>query len=434
MVNETELTVPAERFERLCERLPGTLYQCRLSADGQLSFLLISAGARHQFGLSPESAIADAQEVIKRIQAEDLVGLRRSLYRSTRRLNEWRYEFRYHHPNGQLRWVDTQASPQYEPDGSTLWHGFCHDITHVKQAQLALAESERRYRRIVEHISDLIMLLDGEGNCRFASPSVGNVLGYAPEALHWRALSELLPTDDAPRVERKLRDAYRQGRKLQFELRVRHRRGHYIWLEMCCSPYINPLNGRYEWMLVASRDITDRKMHELKLHELSTTDSLTGALNRGAFLACLNSELETADSIASQLSLVTFDIDHFKNINDTWGHAAGDQVLAGLGDICRNTLRAHDIFGRIGGEEFAVVLSRQTLRETTALAERLRLAFEDARMEFQGQWLSFTASFGIAERCDGESSEALMHRADMSLYIAKRQGRNRIHQAVCPDT
>lgn len=172
----------------------------------------------------------------------------------------------------------------------------------------------------------------------------------------------------------------------------------------------------------------------MKLHELSTTDSLTGALNRGAFLGCLKTALEAADDMPSRLSLVIFDIDHFKAINDTWGHAAGDLVLASLGELCRSTLRSHDIFGRIGGEEFALVLNGQSLSESAVLAERLRRKFENVRVEFHGEWLSFTVSFGIAERRSDESLDDLMHRADMGLYAAKRQGRNRVHQAPSRET
>lgn len=433
LVDVTERQSLLERFEKLSDQLPGTLYQCRLAADGCLSFPLVSSGVQRLFGMSPAAIVHNAEEAIGRVHPDDIEGLWRSIHRSAMRLNVWRHEFRYRHPNGHQLWVSGHATPEREADGSVLWHGFCEDVTLRKQAQLALSESERRYRFIVEHVSDLIMLIDVDGVCRFASPSVSNVLGYAPEDLHARPLIELLPPDDAPRVQRRIHESSRLGNNMQLELRVRHSQGHYIWLETSCSPYISPFNGRYEWVLAVSRDITDRKLREMKLHELSTTDSLTGALNRGAFLGCLKTAIEASDSMPSRLSLMIFDIDHFKTINDTWGHAAGDLVLASLGEICRSTLRSHDIFGRIGGEEFALVLAGQSLHESAVLAERLRRKFENVRVEFHGQWLNFTVSFGIAERRDHESLDDLMHRADMGLYVAKRRGRNRVHQALGKD-
>lgn len=202
-----------------------------------------------------------------------------------------------------------------------------------------------------------------------------------------------------------------------------------MWLETCCSPYLNPASERYEWILAVACDITDRKHREHRLHELSTTDSLTGALNRGAYLSCLRSGLEAADHVSQRVSLVIFDIDHFKTINDTWGHAAGDLVLACVGEICRTALRDHDVFGRIGGEEFSLMLAGQSLNDAALLAERLRKKFESVRVEFHGEWLSFSVSFGVAERQSREGVESLLHRADMGLYAAKHNGRNRVHQA-----
>ncbi|GAB2803050.1 hypothetical protein GCM10027040_34060 [Halomonas shantousis] len=429
LIDITERHALLQQFERLSDQLPGVLYQCRMGADGTLSFPLISSGIEHLFGLSFETVSADPRLAFERVHADDVEGLWRSVHRSARRMEVWRWEFRYRHPNGKVLWVYGHATPQPESDGSILWHGFCEDVTERKTAQMGLVESERRYRFIVENVSDLILLMDVEGRCRFVSPSVKAVLGYAPERLEARSLLEFLPPDDAPRVQRLVHEASCRGDTLRMEVRIRHQQGHYVWLETSCSPYTNPVNGRYEWVLAVSRDITDRKHRELKLHELSTTDSMTGALNRGAFLGCLRSALEAADHTVSRLSLIIFDIDHFKEINDTWGHAAGDLVLACVGEICRTTLRGQDVFGRIGGEEFALVLSGQSLNEAVILAERLRKKFEGVRVEFHGHWLHFTVSFGAAERHTDEGMESLLHRTDMGLYAAKRNGRNRVHQA-----
>lgn len=430
LVDVTERQAMLERFAKLGDQLPGALYQCRLTADGELDFPFVSAGAQRLFGLPAQAVTADSAAAIERVHPDDLDGLWRSIHRSARRLSVWRHEFRYRHPDGHPRWVQGRATPERQADGGVLWHGFCEDITLRKQAQLALIDSERRYRFIVENVSDLILLVDVDGLCRFVSPSVERILGYPPDALQLRTLFELLPPDDAPHVQRRIVEAMASDSGGQLEMRVRHARGHYVWLEVGCSAYVNSLSGQYDWLLAIARDVTERKQREVRLHELSTTDSLTGALNRGAFLACLRGELEGAGRRVARLSLVYFDIDHFKAINDTWGHAAGDLVLASVGEICRSTLRADDLFGRIGGEEFALMLDGQSLVEAAMLAERLRRKFENVRVEFHGQWLNFTVSFGVAERRDGEPPDALMHRADMGLYEAKRQGRNRVQQAL----
>ncbi|WP_043527533.1 sensor domain-containing diguanylate cyclase [Litchfieldella xinjiangensis] len=418
-----------KRFERLSEQLPGTLYQCRLAPDGAFSFPLVSASMQRMFGLDAEAVMQNPQLVLSRIYPDDSHCLWHSVQRSAMSLTEWQHEFRYCHPLEGVRWVSGHATPQREADGSILWHGFCEDITRHKNSQLALLESERRYRFIVENASDLIVLIDSEGVCRFVSPSATSVLGYDAQALDGQELIRWLPPDDAPRIQRLIHEAAARGQSIQLELRVRHANGHYLWLEANCSPYISPMTGRYQWLQVVGRDITDRKRRDMRLHELSTTDSMTGALNRAAFMGCLESALESADHTHTRLSLVVFDVDHFKETNDAWGHAAGDLVLACLGEVCRTTLRSNDIFGRIGGEEFALALSGQSLQEAMMLAERMRAKFEELQVEFHGHWLGLTVSFGVAERIRGESMAELLHRTDMGLYTAKRLGRNRVQQA-----
>ena len=344
-----------------------------------------------------------------------------------------RLRYRMTRDDGSERYLQDDIAVHRDAAGEVVeLVGALVDITRPDsiQARLeALAESERHYRFIVENVSDAIVLMDAEGACRFASPSIQDILGHRAERLRGRGLLELLPPDDAPRVQRLIHDASLHGEPLRMELRMRHRLGHYVWLETCCSPSLNADTGRYEWILAVARDITDRKHREYRLQELSTTDSLTGALNRGAYLSCLRSGLEAADHVAQRMSLVIFDIDHFKTINDTWGHAAGDLVLACVGEICRTVLRDQDVFGRIGGEEFSLMLAGQSLNDAALLAERLRKKFESVRVEFHGEWLSFSVSCGVAERQTSEGVESLLHRADMGLYAAKRNGRNRVHQA-----
>ncbi|WP_280563101.1 MULTISPECIES: sensor domain-containing diguanylate cyclase [unclassified Chromohalobacter] len=366
--------------------------------------------------------VRDAQEVEARLFAGLAAGKSRI-----------RLYYRIACAEGHVRYMQDDIAVQRDAMGDVI--ELIGSLADISETQVALtrleelADSERRYRFIVEHVSDAILLMDADGECRFASPSVRGLLGHRPESLHDCGLLELLPPDDAPRVQRLIHDASRHGKPLRMELRMRHRLGHYVWLETCCSPYLNPASECYEWILAVARDITDRKHREHRLHELSTTDSLTGALNRDAYLNCLRSGLEAADHVSQRVSLVIFDIDHFKTINDTWGHAAGDLVLACVGEICRTALRDHDVFGRIGGEEFSLMLAGQSLNDAALLAERLRKKFESVRVEFHGEWLSFSVSFGVAERQSREGGESLLHRADMGLYAAKHNGRNRVHQA-----
>jgi diguanylate cyclase (GGDEF)-like protein len=157
-----------------------------------------------------------------------------------------------------------------------------------------------------------------------------------------------------------------------------------------------------------------------RLGELAIHDSLTGALNRGAFEQRLEAELARTDRMASPCALVVLDVDHFKRLNDTHGHAAGDTALRSLALAVGAAKRRSDIFGRIGGEEFAVVLPDTGLQGATTFAEKLREALHEAMGEV-------TVSFGVTDaRTAGRTVRGMLHSADIALYDAKRQGRDRV--------
>ena len=163
-------------------------------------------------------------------------------------------------------------------------------------------------------------------------------------------------------------------------------------------------------------------MHRLvsQLRDLATQDSLTGALNRGAFEQRLEAELARTDRIAAPCALVVLDIDHFKQINDTQGHAAGDSALRLLANTVAAAKRRSDVFGRIGGEEFAVVLPDTGLEGAATFAEKLRETLGDTMGDV-------TVSFGVTDaHTAGRSVRGMLHSADLALYRAKRAGRDRV--------
>jgi diguanylate cyclase (GGDEF)-like protein len=173
--------------------------------------------------------------------------------------------------------------------------------------------------------------------------------------------------------------------------------------------------------------------HELQgayaaAEELARTDDLTGLKNRRAFYELGELTLGQAKRYGHPLCVVMLDIDRFKRINDTWGHAAGDEAIKAVAKAIRQTVRATDISGRVGGEEFAVLLPETTAEEAAAQAERLRQAIAGLCLHQAADEIPFTCSLGVAEG-DGESSlDRLMGRADQALYEAKVQGRNRVVQ------
>jgi diguanylate cyclase (GGDEF)-like protein len=170
-------------------------------------------------------------------------------------------------------------------------------------------------------------------------------------------------------------------------------------------------------------EITERRQLEIKLRRMATIDGLTGALNRGEFLASAQARMDQG----SDVIVLMLDIDHFKTINDSYGHAGGDCALQKFVMILRHDLREVDLLGRLGGEEFAVALLNTQHDVAVRMAERLRVAIMETPVAFGPQYIPMTVSIGMAIQAAGDHSiEQIIARADDALYHAKRSGRNRV--------
>ena len=189
-------------------------------------------------------------------------------------------------------------------------------------------------------------------------------------------------------------------------------------------------NGRPH-LLESFLDISGLKLLQKELEYLATTDSLTGACNRRHFLELTETEIIRARRYPFSLSISMIDIDHFKRINDRYGHPVGDLVLKELVKILKSQLRPNDILGRLGGEEFAITMVECDLQKAFAVTERLRRSIEQhSIMADDGKEVYFKISAGVAQlTSETEGWEAVMSRADQALYRAKKGGRNRVEIA-----
>lgn len=184
-------------------------------------------------------------------------------------------------------------------------------------------------------------------------------------------------------------------------------------------------------MLSLQRENLDLTVKNRLLSEVSSRDSLTGLYNRWFVMEKIDTELNRSLRHGSPMSLLMMDVDHFKRINDTWGHSAGDQVLQGIGKLLRDCCRVYDVPGRYGGEEFCIVLPETKIGNTSAVAERIRRRLADTELPCGETSIAVTASIGIAgmdtpDDGDTLSPAGLIERADRALYSAKNRGRNRV--------
>jgi diguanylate cyclase (GGDEF)-like protein len=183
------------------------------------------------------------------------------------------------------------------------------------------------------------------------------------------------------------------------------------------------------------KEVAERRRLEAELQRMARHDALTGTLNRRGFLERAAQELTRSRRYKHPLSLLMLDVDRFKTINDRWGHPAGDAALVSLAAGCGHVLRVSDVIGRLGGEEFALLLTETPLDGAIIVAERLRVRLADCPFETAEGARGFTVSLGVAQWAAEETMESFIARADGALYCAKEGGRDRVSVAsLSPDT
>jgi diguanylate cyclase (GGDEF)-like protein/PAS domain S-box-containing protein len=182
-------------------------------------------------------------------------------------------------------------------------------------------------------------------------------------------------------------------------------------------------NGAIVGAMVVDNDITERKRFEDHLRSLADRDPLTNAYNRRALFDFLDAEIHRVRRYGDALSVIMFDIDHFKDVNDDHGHAVGDRVLVAIAEIVREELRSMDRLARHGGDEFLIIAPNTSGAKAVTLAERLRASIAGASFDTRGR---VTCSFGVCQFDGGEDADNFIRRADQLMYRAKRSGRNAV--------
>ncbi|UVI39924.1 sensor domain-containing diguanylate cyclase [Qipengyuania spongiae] len=300
------------------------------------------------------------------------------------------------------------------------------DLARRKQVHEALRDSEARYRLLTAKSSDIVMNLDADGCIRFVSPSVRALGGYEPEELMGTNAMDLVHADDREAVRQAHLDALRSPETpFIVDYRASRSDGAETWMETHTQG-VRDEDGRVSGVVSVIRDVSHRKAREEMLAIEAQTDPLTGLLNRRGFARCVEKNAATSDTCR----LAVFDIDRFKQVNDTYGHAAGDEVLRTFARVARAAVRENDKVGRLGGEEFAVLLTDSTLEQAMMICERLRQSMEREVTTVKGQSIRVTVSGGIARIVDGEDIQSTLSAADMALYEAKRAGRNQLALAA----
>jgi diguanylate cyclase (GGDEF)-like protein/PAS domain S-box-containing protein len=303
-------------------------------------------------------------------------------------------------------------------------------LMHAQGEVARLSEREQLFSSLLVSVNAVLWAFDWEARqVLYVSPAYERIFGRSAGSLladhnEWR---DSIYPDDLEYAERSLAGVLRKGAVEDREYRIIAADGQVRWISDKC--FINRQTDPGQRVIVVgiAEDITGKKQLETELQRLATTDALTQSSNRRHFFECANLEFEKARRQGSPLAFLLLDIDDFKVINDTYGHPKGDLVLQRIAQSGRAALRRGDLFGRIGGEEFAAVFPGCAPDMAMQVAERLQREIQRLGFTHKGQTFGITVSQGLTSLTDDDQTlDSLFARADAAMYEAKRQGKNRV--------
>lgn len=333
--------------------------------------------------------------------------------------------------NGKPGWVDNRKYAMRDVDGHVIGlFGVARDVTTLIETEKALRKSEERIRLAFMAANQAWFDLDVTTGEVVVSEEYPRMLGFDEADFHtdlheWQ---QNIHSEDVDAVMSALQECKVTGGPVSMEYRRRHKNGSWLWLYAVGKVAEWDSQHKALRLIGIHTNIMERKKLELELEKKAYIDYLTEVNNRGHFMEQCEKELVRALRYEKPLAILMLDIDFFKKINDSHGHKLGDVVLKKLADICKQTLREVDIIGRVGGEEFAILLPETDKQLAAEVAERLRAAIADTRVPMKnGLPVQFSVSIGVASLISKDDNmDVLLNRADQALYEAKETGRNKV--------
>lgn len=393
------------------------------------AFILISANKIYEklmIGTVEENLNKDIKRLFPSYNIQEIISLmNEALDSKLSKELELIYEYKF-----STKWWRSIFSPVLvENDNNRRVINTCIDITDKKALEKELSEVNNRYEAVVQSAYDGIISIDDEQKIMLINKAAGEIFKIKPQDAIGLPLTDLLPV----RYREKHVDYVRHFEKSTLKSRPMQERstitglrsdGSEVPLEVTISKI--HVNGKLE-MTAVLRDISEKSTLLEELLKLSRTDGLTKLYNRTYFTDLFKRELERNARYKNGISIIMFDLDHFKMVNDTYGHGGGDLVLTEVSQLIVKSLRSVDSVARWGGEEFIILLPETNCEEAIKISEKLRVLIFNHTFIYQSLPIKITASFGIS--CyskDYDTTDKMIKYADDKLYESKSAGRNRV--------
>ena len=384
--------------------------------SGQLSW---SDEVFRIFGLEPGSRQPDYGDVLRLVHPEDRERLECAIAGALQNGTGYELEHRILRPDGSQRTVQERARVVRGDGGrSARVRGTIQDVTDRRRLEDQLRDQRDLVETILDGLPAIFFLLDTEGRLVRWNRNLEQVTGISEDRIQGREAVQLADPLDQQRLGSAFDLTLQEG-SAEIEAGLRDHNGRIVHYLFTCNR-VRLQGGTF--LAGFGVDISERKRLEKELARQASHDHLTGLYNRWKFEEVLQLERERARRYGTQFSVVMFDIDHFKRVNDEFGHDVGDRVLQGIGGLVAQQVRRTDILARWGGEEFMLLLSETGLEHARQLAEATRMRVGQADFPGCGR---LTISLGVTEYRPGETLSTMLKRVDNALYSAKRGGRDR---------
>jgi len=417
-----------ERLEKLAVNIPGVIYQYQQWPDGRTAFPYSSGGMLAIYGVRPEQVAEDAGIVFERIHPDDFDRVVASINASAEGLTPWVCTYRVCDPGNGVRWLEGEATPEAQPDGSVLWHGYIRDVTLRVREQRQREELERDRRlaaAVFENSTESIVICDADNRIVQVNEAFVEITGYSREEAVGRDPGFLSSGQQDGEFYAAMWAALERDGAWRGEVWNRRKDGE-PYAQLLAISVLRDEGGSVRNYLAVATDITPLKRYEDELEQRANYDPLTGVPNRRLLTDRVLQGLRRAQRSGRALALCYLDLDNFKPVNDRYGHSTGDAVLSEVARRLVQQMRSDDTVARLGGDEFVLLFNDvdPARRELAGLLDRVLGAVREPLL-LQGVEHRLTASIGVAlSPPDAAEPDLLIRHADQAMYRAKEQGRN----------
>jgi diguanylate cyclase (GGDEF)-like protein/PAS domain S-box-containing protein len=415
-------------FYQLINNMTDLVFLTKVNQDKSLSYVILNKPAKDLYGLTNESFGRPIEEVLPS-NAYQII--KRKYEEAIEKKKPIKYEdmvivspLLQNNNHGIIYWEST-ITPVFNQVGvCTHLLAIVRNLTEQREKENEIQRIKDRLELIWNSVADVMFTFDKNENIVSVNKAFEKLLGWKAEDLVKDKSISFIPEDDKEDL-RKVIERVKNGETVtSHEVKRITKSGEMIYFLGSFSPLYDQ-NGDWDGGVVAYKNITERKKYEDKLKELALHDPLTGLPNRTYFSQCLKIEMEKANLSKLLLSVFALDIDHFKEINDTYGHDIGDEVLKEFAKRVKRAIRKNDFLARIGGDEFVILIPELTEKtKIVEIADRIQQCLGDEWI-IANEKIKITSSIGISFYNQFDLEEkTLFKNADLALYEAKKKGRN----------